>query len=99
MYLVQCSSIVTSRALRPTPLISASSFPCGFCASSSNSAEKVTIAQASFGFGGHRFAGLHKWGELKPRAGKRGGGTDLLAVQQELDANKAMADIAKDHFS
>lgn len=48
---------------------------------------------------GHPFAGPHTWGELKPRAGKRGGRTDLLVVQQELDANKAMADIAKDHFS
>ena len=48
---------------------------------------------------GHAFAGPHTWGTLQPRAGKRGGRTDLLMVQQELDQGKAMQDIAKDHFS
>jgi len=43
--------------------------------------------------------GPYRYGQRVPHAGKKGGRSDLLAVQRKLDAGASLKTIAKEHFS
>jgi len=43
--------------------------------------------------------GPYRYGQRVPHAGKKGGRSDLVAVQRKLDAGVPMKTIAKEHFS
>lgn len=41
----------------------------------------------------------YRYGERVPHAGKKGGRSDLIAVQRQLDAGESLRTVAKTHFS
>ena len=46
-----------------------------------------------------RLSGPYRYGERVPHAGKKGGRSDLMAVQRKLDSGAPIKQIAKEHFS
>lgn len=46
-----------------------------------------------------RLSGPYRFGQRVPHAGKKGGRSDLIAVQRKLDSGAPIRQIAKEHFS